>query len=307
MRKILIFLGLVFLLAVQMVYAQSSGLDLVRQQKLLYGDVIRTDEIGTFPSEIQPGGQGTIYVKIRNAGENEIKNIVVQIIPPAGISFLDDVSKRKIPVLGPSNSYEMNFSIIASPTILEGVYSSYVSVHYLNKIGEEKEDNDTFALVVMSKPNLFVKIDNSELYKGNGIGDVTITFVNNNVANIKFLTVELLESEDYDIVSTNRMYIGDLDSDDFESVDFTLKLLNEKDYVTLPLKIAYKDALNNDYSESVNVDLRVRDARELGKSTNNTWIIVIIAVAILIVIYLIFRSFRKRKEYSKDGFHIGRK
>jgi hypothetical protein len=159
----------------------------------------------------------------------------------------------------------------------------------------------------MSKPNLFVKIDSSELYRGNGIGDVTITFVNNNVADIKFLTVELQESEDYDIVSTSRMYIGDLDSDDFESVDFTLKLLSEKDYIALPLKIQYKDALNNDYSESVSVDLRVRSAEELGKKSNNTWIIVVIAVAILVVIYLIFKSFRKRKEYAKDGFHVGRK
>lgn len=303
-KKQIIFFGIIILLA-GAVYALE--LDLSRQQKLLYGDVIRTDKIGTIPSEISPGGQGNIYVTIRNAGDNEIKNVLVQIVPPAGISFLDDVSKRKIPVLGPGSSYDMNFSIIAAPSIAEGVYSSYISINYLNTIGEDKEDNDTFALVIKSKPNLFVKIDSSELYKGNGIGDVTITFVNNNVADIKFLTVELLKSEDYDIISTSRMYIGDLDSDDFESVDFTLKLLNEKDYVTLPLKIAYKDALNDDYSDSVNVDLRVREAEDVGIKSNTTWIIVIVAIAIIVVIWLIFRSFRKRREYAKDGFHVGKR
>ena len=304
MKKQIIFLLAVFFLA-GAVYA--AELDTTRQLKLQYGNVIRIDKIGTFPSEIAPGAKGVIGVQIRNAGDTEIKDVIVKITPPSGISFLDDVSKRKIPLLSPSGTYEMNFSIIASPTIAEGVYSSYISIDYLNKIGEEKEDNDTFAIVIKSKPELFVKIDSSEIYKGNGVGDVTITFVNNDVADIRFLTVELQESGDYDIISTSRMYIGDLDSDDFESVDFTLKLFTEQDYITLPLKITYKDALNSDYSDSVNVDLRVRSAEELGKKSNNTWVIVIVAVVILIVIWLIFRSFRRRKEYSKDGFHIGRK
>ncbi len=305
MKKQITFLIFAFLLAAS-VYAQTTNMDTTRQLRLQYGNVMRIDKIGTFPPEIAPGAKGIINVQIRNAGDTEIKDVIVQITPPSGVSFLDDVSKRKIPVLSPSGSYEMNFSIIASPIVTEGVYSAGISINYLNKIGEEKQDNDTFAIVIKSKPNLFVKIDSSELYKGNGIGDVTITFVNNDVADIRFLTVELQESGDYDIISTSRMYIGDLDSDDFESVDFTLKLLSEKDYVTLPLKITYKDALNNDYSDSVNVDLRVRSAEELGKKSNATWIIVIVAIAIIIVIWLIFRSIRKRKEYAKDGFHIKR-
>jgi len=304
MKKQILFFVVALLLAGA---AYAAELDLDRQLRLQYGDVMRIDKIGTFPSEISPGAKGNINVEIRNAAETEIRDVVVQIFPPSGISFLDDVSKRKFPVIPSGETQNMSFSVIASPTILEGVYPARITVNYLNKIGEAKQDNDTFAMVIKSKPNLFVKIDSSELYKGNGIGDVTITFVNNNVADIRFLTVELLDSEDYDIVSTNRMYIGDLDSDDFESVDFTLKLINEKDSITLPLKISYKDALNNDYSESINVDLRLREAEDVGKATNNTWIIVIVVAAIIIVIYLIYRKLRKRKEYSKDGFHVGKK
>ena len=285
------------ILALALVSAQE--IDLTRQLRLEYGNVMRIDKIGTEPSQIAPGLGGNLTVKLRNAGDTEIKDVRVTITPPAGISFLDDVSKRKIATMAPGGTQDLSFNLIISPTMDEGVYSSYISIDYLNKIGQEKEDNDTFAIIVKSQPKLFVKIDDSEIYKGNGIGDVTITFVNNEVADIKFLTVELEDSQDYDIVSTNKMYIGDLDSDDFESVDFTMKLINEKDYVTLPLKITYKDALNNDYTQNVNVDLRVRDASDLGNGGLSSTIILIIIIAIAVVIWLIWRAIKKRKEYKR--------
>lgn len=281
----------------------SAELDLTRELRLQYGHVMRIDKIGTEPNEIVPGGTGIVNIKIRNAGDTEIKDIRVQIIPPSGISFLEDVSKRQIACLLPNASYEFSFNIIASPSIEEGVYSSYVIIDYLNRIGEEREENDTFAMIIKSQPDIFVKVEESEIYKGNGVGDVTITFVNNEIADIKFLTVELLESEYYDIISPNKMYIGDLDSDDFESVDFTMRLLNEKDYVTLPLRITYKDALNNDYTQDINVDLRVRDAKDFGNGGVSSILILIIFVAILIVIWIVYRTIKKRREnnHYKDG------
>jgi len=295
-----IMFGLLALLLV--VTGVSAQLDVAREMRLKYGHFMRIDSVGTEPSEIAPGGVGTINVTIRNAGDTEIKDVRVQIIPPSGISFLDDVSKRQIATILPSGSDELSFNIIASPTIEEGVYSSYIIIDYLNKIGDEMQENDTFAIIIKSHPEIFVKIEDSEIYKGNGIGDVTITFVNNDIADIKFLTVELSESGDYDIISPNRMYIGDLDSDDFESVDFTMKLLNEKDYVTLPLKITYKDSLNKDYAQDISVDLRVRDAKDLGNGGVSSTLILIILVAIVIVIWVIYRIIRKKREnHYKDG------
>jgi uncharacterized repeat protein (TIGR01451 family) len=294
--KIMIGVILTIFLAVAVT---AQDIDLNRQLRLEYGDVMRIDEVGTEPSQLAPGSEGILTVKIRNAGDTEIKDVRVTVTPPSGISFLDDVSKRKIATMASGGTQELSFNLIVSPAMAEGVYSSYISVDYLNKIGQEKQDNDTFAIIIKSQPKLFVKIDESEIYKGNGIGDVTVTFVNNDIADIKFLTVELQESENYDIVSTNKMYIGDLDSDDFESVDFTMRLLNEKDFITLPLKITYKDALNNDYSQDVNVDLRVRDASDLGNGGLSTTIIFIIIIAIIIVAWLIWRSIKKKKEHRR--------
>lgn len=290
----LIFIIVNFFLILQVVASQSN-LDTERRQRLEYGHVMRIDKIETVPSEIAPGGKGILKVTVRNSGESEIRDVRVKLIPPSQVSFLDDVSKRKFSVLQGGGSANLEFNIIASPDMSEGVYSSYLIIDYVNKIGDEKQDNDTFALVIKSEPTIFIKIDSSTIYSGEDIGEVTITFVNNDVADVKFLTVELQDTEDYEIFSANKKYIGDLDSDDFESIDFNLKMSTGKNDVDLPMKITYKDSLNKDYIEETKVLLQIRSAEDLGVKSNGWILIVVIVVAILIVVYLIYRKLQGRK------------
>jgi len=78
MKKQILFL-IIFLIIAGAV--QAAELDLTRQQRLLYGNVMRIDKIGTWPSEISPGTKGNVNVEIRNAGETEIRDVIVQIFP----------------------------------------------------------------------------------------------------------------------------------------------------------------------------------------------------------------------------------
>lgn len=288
-----------FLLVIQSAFSQSN-LDIERIQRLEYGHVMRIDSVKTVPSEIAPGGKGVLKVTIRNSGESEIRDIRVRVVPPSQVSFFDDISKRKLSLLKSGESADLEFNLIASPELSEGVYSSYLIIDYVNKIGNEKQDNDTFALVIKSEPTIFIKIDDSTIYSGEDTGEVTITFVNNDVADIKFLTVELQDTEDYEILSTDKMYIGDLDSDDFESIDFNLKMTTPRSEVPLPMKITYKDTLNNDYIEETEVTLKIRSAEDLGVESTSGIIIAIIVVLIIIVIFLIYRKLRKKHHGIAD-------
>lgn len=288
--------------------ASLAQLDLDRAQRLKYGHVIRIEDVGTEPPEIPPGGEGTLKMSIRNSGEFQLSDIRVKATLPSQIAFLNDISRKKVATLEPGASKNLEFNIIALPEVSEGVYTVYLTVDYLNQIGDEKSENDTFAIIVRSEPRLFVKIDDSEIYQGNSLGDVTVTFVNNDVADIKFLTTELQESGDYEIISSYKKYIGDLDSDDFESVDFRLELKTKKREVPLLLKVTYKDSLNNDYSEDLTVILDVRSAEELGIKTNTTIFIALGVIIVLVVLFFLYRMYRKRKynHYTKDGLILPR-
>lgn len=263
---------------------------------------IRIQEISSVPNYIAPGENATIKIRIKNSAILYLDDVRIKLILPGEFSFLDDVDQVKISRLESEDSKEVSFNIISSPSISEGIYDvsliinyvSYLGKNYVN-VGEEKQDNYTSSLVVKGTPNIFAQIEKSEIYRGNNLGIVTIKFVNNGMGDAKFLTTELLESEDYEIISSDTEYVGDLDSDDFESVDFRIKIINEKN-PNLLLRINYKDSLNKDFSKEFKLPFKIRDAKELGIKTNGTSTIIVIIIVIAVAGYFIYKKYKKKKK-----------
>ena len=263
---------------------------------------IRIQEINTVPHEIIPGNSATLGIKIRNSAKLHLDDVRIKLVLPEEFSFLDDVNQVKISRLESEDSKNISFNIITLPSTSEGIYDasliidyiSYLGVNYDN-FGEDKQDNYTFSLVVKGTPEIFAQIEKSEIYKGNDVGVVTIKFVNNGIGDAKFFTAKLLESENYEIISSNMDYIGDLDSDDFESIDFRIKLKKEKT-TDLLLKIDYKDSLNEDYSKEFKLPLEIRGAKELGIKTNGTSTVIIILIVIAIIGYFVYKKYKKKKK-----------
>lgn len=275
--------------------AQISALDDARERRINFGHVMVIDSIKMNPEYIAPGEAGTITVKLRNNANENLYDVRVQLSLPEELKFLNSVSKNKIGLIYSNEVVDVTFDVISLPNADEGMYNATITVDYLNNIGDERQDSDEFGiLVIKSEPKIFAKIDSTEIYKGNSIGETTVTFVNNNLANLKFLTVELLESEDYKILSSNKEYVGDLDSDDFESVDFKLKV-EDKKMIPLELRLTYMDVLNKQYSEDIEVDLEVLSASELGVATNGTARIIALVIILAGIGFYFYKKHRKKK------------
>jgi len=294
MKKEIKILGLFSVLIILLLVAQINALDLERERRINFGHVMIIDEIKMQPEYIAPGENGTIKVTIRNNANFELTDVRMQLSLPEEIKFLNSVSKKKIGKIYANEVNVFTFNVISTPNADEGMYNATLTVDYLNHIGSERQDSDEFGiLVIKAEPKIFAKIDSSEIYKGNNIGEVSITFVNNNLANLKFLTVELLDSEDYKILSANKEYVGDLDSDDFESVDFKLKVDN-KEVIPLYLRLTYMDALNKEYSEEISLDLNILTAKEMGISSSSAPIVVIVII-FGVAIYYFYKRRKKKK------------
>ncbi|VVB78718.1 Uncharacterised protein [uncultured archaeon] len=273
-----------------------AGLDLPNEIRLGFQHILDIKEIHTEPSEMIPGNSGNLSVEVYNGGDIPTKDIRVKLNLPNEISFTNDVSEKKILEIKSGQSTTFKFNIIALPKTSEGVYKASLTVTYLNKIGEEREDNYSIGIVVKSSPKVFAQVEKTDIYDENRIGDTTITFTNDNIANIKLMTAELKESSDYEIISENRKYIGDLDSGDFQSATFRIKVNKELKKIVLPVKIEYKDSLNQDYSEELQIPLNIRTANELGISSNNYWWILVLIIVIILGVY----------SYKKDFFRKGK-
>ena len=264
--------------------------------RLEFGHVIIIKNISTSPESLIPGEGSVLKMVIENTAASFVNDVVITFNSTGEIVLINDFSREKIARLESGESRVVEFDIIVLPNVGEGVYTPKITIDYVNRIGEERQDVGEIGLAVKGAPKIFVKIDSTEIHSKNKIGEVSITFVNDDIADLKFLTVELLESEDYKIINSNKEYVGDLDSDDFESVDFRLKIETRKDKIVLPLKLTYTDALNNKKTEKIETTLTIFSAKELGLETGNS---VGIFIGIIIIGGVGYWYYNKRKKKKK--------
>lgn len=303
---ILMFLTLSLLCSALALAAENPDmLNAERSNRLAFGHVLVIRSVDSEPATAAPGESMTIAFTLDNSAAFELKNIRADLSLPAEFKFLDDVSKRKISTMTAGDSREVSFNLISALDAAEGIYDGTITLDYLNHIGDERQDNETFALIVLGSPDLFVKLEETEIYKasgvtkGNDVGKTTLTLVNEGSGDVKFLTAELQQSDNFDIVSSNREYVGDLDSDDFESVDFRIKRTN-KDLAEIPLvlKVTYKDSLNNEYTETLETSLKVKTAKELGIKTNGTATVFFLIVIVGLIAYIVYRRIKKKAKHK---------
>jgi hypothetical protein len=298
MRCKLIFLIAIILFLTVSVFSlniTTTSIDNSRQERIDFGYVLNIDSVNTTPENLIPGEAGVINLNIKNTANLPLYDIRIDINLPSKISFLNDVSKKKLYKMEANQEKIISYNIIPAPDISEGVYSINYTITYLNNVATERQESYDSGIIVRSNPKIFTTISSTDIYQGKLNGKVTINFINNNLANIKFLTVELKDSPDYDILSDNKQYIGDLNSDDFDSTEFNLKVIEGKSDIPILLKIEYRDSLNRLYSQDIELNLNIKDPKELGiKQTisTTTWIIIL---AVILVFYVIFRAWKNKK------------
>ncbi len=304
-------LGLIVLSFVVLLVGQVNGLYIEESQTISLGHFMRVKDISMAPENIGPGDYGIINFNIKNNGNGVAEDVRVKLILPSEFKFYNDVDTVKISRLNSLEEKDVGFRIIALPSASEGVYSanltidytSYFAVNFAN-VGNEYQDNFVLGMVIKSEPNIFVEVDDSKIYKENKIGEISFKFVNHEIADVKFLTVELEESEDYEIISKPKEYIGDLDSDDYESVDFRLKVKKSKGEISFPLKIDYKDFMNDDYSDKIIATMTLRSAKELGIEKSNTTMYLVVIVVLGVIggfVYKRYKGYKRKKKLEKDG------
>lgn len=297
MKKVMI-----FFLAALLLIASASALYTEENNKISFGHPLRIQNISV--PDLAPGESGILKVVMKNNAVYSITDIRARITLPSELQLMNDVNEVRIAEIKSNAVKEVEYRIISLPTSTEGIYSASLKINYIShfgvnafNVGEENEDNYSFGIVVRSPPSLFVQLDSLDVYKEKKSGDVTLKFVNNGTSDIKFLTVNLEPSNDYEILSSDRSYVGDLDSDDFQSVIFKIKVNSKVSEVNLPLDITYRDSMNNLYSQKLDTNFKIMDGSEIGKVTDfSTSTIILIIIVLGAIGYFIYIKFIRKKK-----------
>jgi hypothetical protein len=210
-------------------------------------------------------------------------------------------NEKRVVALKPGQSVDVTYDLTVYPDATSRVYKLPVMVTYKDELDNEYSKEEIIGIVVGAEPDIYVVIDSTDLIAGKKTGTVSFKFVNKGVTDIKFLDVLLDETEQYQIVSADEEYIGNIDSDDYDSVDFDLYLMNNVDaksngVLDFPLHIEFKDANNIDYKKDVTLQYRINTAEQKGQSQSRSGIIIVVVIIVMLVAWFVYRRWDKRRK-----------
>jgi hypothetical protein len=270
-----------------------------------FGHPLRVQNVSV--PDLAPGQAGILKISLKNNAAYIITDVRAKLMLPTQLQFLNDVNEVRIAELEPNETKDVLYSIISLPTSSEGIYSASLLINYVShygvntfNVGEDNADNYSFGVIIKSQPSLFVQLDTVDVYKEKLTGDITLKFVNNGTSNIKFLTVNLGPTDDYTLLSDSKYYVGDLDSNDYQSVVYKLKVNKKVSDINLPIDITYRDSMSNVYSQKLSTNLKIVDGSELGKTSDiSTTAIIIIIIIIIVIVYFVYSRIKNKRKIKK--------
>lgn len=275
-----------------------------------YDALLIIDSIITNPEIIAPGEKVKIIIKLKNMADSILRqikiklNLIKEFITTTNIQYIElpftpvgSTNEKVIKQLLPNEKATVQFDLISSPDADGGIYKIPLMISYIDNLGKNYSRNQLLGLIIGEKPNLKVSLDSTEIYTPKSTGKIIIKFVNLGSTDIKFLYVRLAKTPDYEILSSQDVYIGKIDSDDYETAEFKLYINTEKKEIMLPLHISYGDITNKRYNEDINLKLKLYttgEAKRYGIKKPNKLIGVIITLLIVGIGLFLYKRFKVR-------------
>jgi hypothetical protein len=258
--------------------------------------MLLAEEIRT-PANVAPGATANVQVVMRNYADSPLKNIKAKLDLSSSelpFGFIDSIGEKSLYQIASGDSATINFEIKAQSDADSKLYRIPLAINYMDSLGNSYNKSGYVSLTVGDAPDLSLFLTEGTLYEKTP-GKITLQIVNKGLANVKFVTVKLNPSGEYDLVSPDEVYLGVIDSDDFETVDFTIYPKSEQ--AKLSLTLDFSDSNNNKFTKEYSKTLKVyssSEAKRLGlKSASSTGIILFVIVILAGV--FIYRRYRKKK------------
>ncbi len=227
--------------------------------------VLVIDDYQVSPVPVVPGQTIDVTLKLRNAGGIGVKNLDVGIdLGDGKFSTIGSGAKKRVSRIDAGETAEVAFQLASDTSTEVRVYSIPVSLSYQDDRSKQYNDTAKFSLVVNAKPEISLTVDSTEFQSKSGPGTITLKVVNKGVIDLKYVTMRLIQTGEYDVLSpSNEEYVGNLDSDDFETVDFLIR--PRASQPRLQVQLEFKDPYNVNFKQDYDLPLRILTDRDLGK------------------------------------------
>lgn len=263
--------------------------------------VLSVDSIKTDPALIAPGDKFELSLTLNNNADSIMRDIRIKLdLADSETPFAPEgsTSEKQIYQITPDTGKIMRFDLIALPDAEGDIYKVPVNISYTDETGTTYSKTDMISLKVTANPDLLVTVDSSEIQGKQRSGNVVIKIVNRGLTDIKLATAKLVGDKKIEVLSEPEIYVGNIDSDDYETVEYKINVKSYDKFVTLPLELRYRDATNEVHNDKIDVQLRTNITGLLASSIAsiiNGIIIIVVIVGIGLALRWMYLRRKKRK------------
>lgn len=271
--------------------------------------VLAVEDIGAEPEKVAPGQDIKLAFPVRNLADSDIDDVRVK-LDLVGFPFatVGSTNEKVIKLLERRSAKNVTFTLVANTDAALKTHNIPILIRFTDRFDVDHELKGKFGVQVYEKPDYRVNIadvevEGKEAFLPKTKGRVIIAFSNTGRGDINALNIKLLPSGFYRIITKDELYIGDLESDDYETAEFDIYVQEETGEIPLFLELTYKDSENTQFKDSVKLSLNVyskREAARLGLIERQSPIgLVVVLVIIGIIGYWYYRRQKMKKLKKK--------
>lgn len=195
-------------------------------------------EIGE-PEPVSPGASRSLGLELENLADSGLKNFRVSLdledLPIAS----SGTSSRSLDGLGADETRSVSYTIQVDGSVEPGVFRVPVEVSFENEAGTEFEQSTTTGLVVGGEPELDPGLSVDDPLTPGVTREVTVRLVNKGSGPAEYVTLGLEDSESYEALGSETVYIGNMDPDDFQTASFRIHVSQNASSLEMPVELSY--------------------------------------------------------------------
>ncbi len=236
------------------------------------------------PKEIAPGGTAVLTLLLENTGKTTVKDIDVAVDLQNPFSPVGSGTIKRVGALLPSEKASVSFSLVADPAAEPRMYTFPLVLSYSDDRNTKYTKSMSISAGVNAVPDVLLIAD--DISRNEDEVTVTLKIINRGTIPVKYVTGTLLPGT-YTLVSpAETKYLGNIDSDDFEQISWTLS--TQEKTLSLPIEMTFKDPYNNDFTKKQILTIPV------PQGTKTLWIWQ--ALGIVFLLFMGYWWLRRKKK-----------
>ncbi|USN45733.1 MAG: hypothetical protein H6502_01215 [Candidatus Woesearchaeota archaeon] len=258
-------------------------------------------EVIVEPKEAELGKTFDLTVNLVNRGSSFVNNVKISTHDESFIP-INTANQKVISRMLAGESKSVTFKFFVDPSADVSVHPLPIYINYTDKFGTSYSINSIIGIPVNVIPLYLTNLETTEIFQAGQNGEVVVSISNIGKNDINFVVLELLDGEGYEVIGSTKNYLGNLESDDFETGQYNMYVEpTVQDNVPLNFMIYYSDSYDRSYNETFVINHRIYSKEEgmrLGLVAKPNYVGNIILLLIVVgIVFFVWKRRGKKKRH----------